>query len=438
MQKGRKEFMEAARWSAFFALDSLKKSGMKEMYEKDADAWRFGTSEAETEEKIRKVLEHARTTCPFYRNIREGAVLQDFPVVNKETIRSHYDDFLSPDFAKAKGTRQQSTSGSTGTPITIYQDLYKANHDQADGIFLGALAGYYIGQKMAFVRVWVHNIVKSRLELLAENFIMMDGSHLDDVSIADMLETIRRKHVKCIIGYSSALTEFCRYLESNEPDMSGFEVSSIIPISESMLPEVRKKLSEMFDCPVRSWYSDEECGIMGVQEKDSERYYINSESYHYEILKPDSDEAAEEGEVGRIVITDLNNYAMPLIRYDTGDLAKAEKVEKDGRYKFYLTELYGRRGDMLYDTQGRIMTPMVISLNLWDVKGIRQYQFIQTGEKEYELHLNADPEAVDLSMITGRLQPYFGTDAVLKAEFVDEIPVLSSGKRKYTLNTYRK
>ena len=78
--------------------------------------------------------------------------------------------------------------------------------------------------------------------------------------------------------------------------MSGFEVSSIIPISESMLPEVRKKLSEMFDCPVRSWYSDEECGIMGVQEKIRKRYYINSESYHYEILKPDSDEAAEEGE----------------------------------------------------------------------------------------------------------------------------------------------
>ncbi len=429
--------MENARWGAFFVLDGLKKSGMKAMYDKDAEAFRHGTSEKETQEKIRNVLDHARSTCAFYNNIPEGTELSGYPVVNKEIIRAHYDDFLSPAMAGAKGTRQQSTSGSTGTPITIYQDLNKARHDTADGIFLGALGNYFIGQKMAFVRVWVHNIVKSRLELFADNFIMLDASHLDDASIADMLETIHKKHVKCLIGYSSALTEFCRYIEKEKPDLSDFEVSGIIPISESMLPEVRKKLSEQFDCSVRAWYSDEECGIMGIQEADSEEYYINSESYFYEILKEDSDEPCQEGEPGRIVITDLNNYAMPLIRYDTGDMAAFRKQEKNGRYKYYLTDLYGRRGDMLYDTQGRIMTPMVISLNLWDVPGIRQYQFIQTGKKTYELHLNADPEKADIPMILGRLQPYFGSDALIEASFVDEIPVLASGKRKYTLNTYR-
>ena len=112
--------------------------------------------------------------------------------------------------------------------------------------------------------------------------------------------------------------------------------------------EVRRNLEKIFRCTVRSWYSNEENGIMGLQREEDESYYIDTESYYYEILKLDSDEPAEPGELGRIVITDLYNYAIPLIRYDNGDLAVAERKEKDGRFRLYLKELYGRRGDMIY------------------------------------------------------------------------------------------
>lgn len=105
-------------------------------------------------------------------------------------------------------------------------------------------------------------------------------------------------------------------------------MKAIIPISETMPEPVRRTLEKQFNCPVRAWYSNEENGIMGLQNREDEGYHIDTETYYYEILKMDSDEPAEPGELGRIVITDLFNYAFPILRYDNGDTAVAARKEK--------------------------------------------------------------------------------------------------------------
>ena len=98
--------------------------------------------------------------------------------------------------------------------------------------------------------------------------------------------------------------------------------------------------------------------------REDEGYHIDTETYYYEILKMDSDEPAEPGELGRIVITDLFNYAFPILRYDNGDTAVAVRKEKNGRFKLYLSELYGRRSDLIYDCEGKAVTPYIITNNL--------------------------------------------------------------------------
>ena len=173
---------------------------------------------------------------------------------------------------------------------------------------------------------------------------------------------------------------------------------------------------------------------MGLQLPDSNSYYINSESYFYEILKMDSDEPAEDGELGRVVITDLTNYAFPILRYDNGDTAVAHTEIREGRKKLFLTELYGRRSDLIYDTNGHAVTPYIITNNFWDVQGVAQYQFIQTGLKDYELRLNGDRSLMNVDDMLGRILPTLGEDANINVVYVDEIPVLASGKRKYIEN----
>ena len=143
-----------------------------------------------------------------------------------------------------------------------------------------------------------------------------------------------------------------------------------------------KKLQKQFGCPVRAWYSNEENGIMGIQNKEDEGYQIDTESYYYEILKMDSDEPAAPGELGRIVITDLYNYAFPILRYDNGDTAVASRKVKDGKYKLYLTKLYGRRSDLIYDCGGKALTPYIITNNMWDVRRGEAVSFHSGGSDE--------------------------------------------------------
>ncbi|MGX8729072.1 MAG: phenylacetate--CoA ligase family protein, partial [Lachnospiraceae bacterium] len=360
--------------------------------------------------------------------------ISELPIVNKDSFRADYAAFTSDTYRDGKGCRKMSTSGSTGTPLTILQDPDKILRNRADGMFMGAMAGYYVGMKMGFIRVWVHNVKENPLRLFAENMIMVDSSDLSDEAIVKLLADFKKKKVKCLLGYASALAEISLCMDRHNIDGRDFAVRSIIPISESMPQPVRQHLAEQFGCPVQAWYSNEENGIMGVQPAGSECYYIDSSSFHYEILKLDSDEPAKDGELGRIVITDLHNYAFPIIRYDNGDLAVARHQKKGGRTRLYLTELYGRRSDTIYSADGRPLTPYVITNNLWDVDGVRQYRFIQEDVRDYVLEINGDPANVDEAEILRRITPYFGEGANICLKYVDEIPVLNSGKRKYIEN----
>ncbi len=429
---------ERLRWEGFWILDRIKGGHVRAYYEEIRDGFRNGTSAAGTEEKIRKLIRHAVRTTDFYKDYSEDCPLEKMPLVDKETFRNQYSRFESAPYRDLPTNRLMSTSGSTGTPLTMVQDQNKIWHNTAGGLFLGVLGGFHKGEKQAFIRVWVNNVRKKKINLFIENQIMMDSSSLSDESIQKMLDIIKRQKVKELLGYSSALEMISRYISEHNVDMSGFCVHSIIPISENMDTNFKRALEKQFNCTVQSWYSNEENGIMGIQKPYDESYYIDSESYHIEILKMDRDEPAEPGELGRIVITDLYNYAFPIIRYENGDVAKARRIEKNGRYRLYLTQLYGRRSDTIYDTQGNALTPYIITNNLWDVKGVKQYRFIQEDVARYTLWLNGDREQMDTEDIKARILPYFGEGADIRIEFVDEIPVLRSGKRKYIENRCEK
>ena len=429
---------EKLRWYGFWLLDAVKGGKVRKYYNQIHRGFRDGTSLEETREKLQKLIAHAVRTTVYYKEYPEDTPLEQLPVVNKDTFREQYEKFQSSVFREASDNRIMCTSGSTGTPLRMIQNKDKIDHNTAGGIFLGAVGGYYIGMKEAFLRVWVNNVKKSRLRLLQENLIMMDSSNLDDTALSEMTDIIRKKKVKCLVGYSSALGELSRYIDGHQIPTENFQVKAVIPISEALPKADREALQRQFSCPVRAWYSNEENGIMGIQNKKDEGYHIDTESYYYEILKMDSDEPAEPGELGRIVITELYNYAFPIIRYDNGDTAIARKRVKDGRYQLFLTELYGRRSDLIYDCEGRPVTPYIITNNMWDVRGVRQFRFIQMEETEYTLWLNGNKDEIDEPLILGRIQPHLGERARITIEYVDEIPVLQSGKRKYIENRCEK
>jgi phenylacetate-CoA ligase len=92
-------------------------------------------------------------TTEFYQEFSPDTPLSELPVVNKDTFRQHYDEFVSSQYKDEKDNRQMSTSGSTGTPLTMVQNRDKIAHNTAGGIFLSMVGGFYIGMKEAFIRV---------------------------------------------------------------------------------------------------------------------------------------------------------------------------------------------------------------------------------------------------------------------------------------------
>lgn len=184
---------ERLRWMGFWMLDKTKGGKIREYYDQIRYAWKEGSSVEETEKRIQDLISHAVKTTDFYKDYPEDISLKDLPVVNKDTFRQQYDCFVSSTYKDATDNRVMCTSGSTGTPLRMIQNRDKIRHNTAGGIFLGAAAGYYIGMKEAFIRVWVNNVKKSKFQLIQENMIMMDSSRMDEQALAEMFHTIEKK-----------------------------------------------------------------------------------------------------------------------------------------------------------------------------------------------------------------------------------------------------
>ncbi len=428
------------RRAGYWTMDALVQHGeVRGYYTETKDGWEHGTDPADTERKLQALLEHAAATTKFYEGYKDKHELKDFPLVNKIDYQSRWDDFVSSKYANDKHCHMDCTSGSTGTPLEILYDPSKLKRRYGASIFLNTLANYQIGDRQVYLRIWVDRVKKSFLEQKMTNLIPWDTTNLDDGTLRELCETIRKRHVKQLAGYASSITQLSEFIERAEIDVSGYGVRSITPGSEMTLPYIRKQLEEQFGCAVNCIYGTEEFGTIGVQLTGRDEYYIDTTGVIPEVIKMDSDEPAEDGELGRLVITDLHNYGFPLIRYENGDtVVRRTEAMPGGRYKLYFTQIYGRKIDVVYDTKGEPLSPYLLVNKMWGIEHVTQWKFIQLDRDKYRFQINGDKDKIDEGYITGLFKDDLGEGAVISFEYVDEIPVLRSGKRRFIENRYRK
>jgi len=155
-----------------------------------------------------------------------------------------------------------------------------------------------------------------------------------------------------------------------------------------------------------------------------------------EILALDRDEAAAPGEIGRIVVTDLHNRAMPIIRYDTGDVGAFAMTENGAPDQHRLAVVEGRRLDRIYDADGRPVSSFIFYKSIWKYPAVRQFQLAQETPTRYRLRLNVTPEFAAEQALLADFRDHVGAASDLRAEYVDEIPVLHSGKRQQVVQEY--
>lgn len=202
--------------------------------------------------------------------------------------------------------------------------------------------------------------------------------------------------------------------------------------------ETRAVVSSVLgNIPVVSRYSNEENGVLGQDEGINNVFAINEADYIIEILD-ENQKPVEEGRIGRIVVTDLFNYAMPMIRYDTGDMGAIKTFEINGRKKKCICNFSGRRVDMLFDTEGNSISPHSITNTMWEFTDITQFQMIQTDKGMYTLKINVNDVFDRENELLSIMKKVLGGNAIINIEKVQEIPVLDSGKRRYIVNQWKK
>ena len=385
---------------------------------------------------MKHILDYSCQNVEFYKSFKDYVNIKDFPVINKTVIRENEEKMMTPGFEKGKLFKEM-TSGSTGTPLTIYQDKDKRNRARADTIVFSEFAGYKLGTRLYYSRVWNAYNRKSALQSRIQNIVMQESDKLSDADLEKFLSRLENdRSEKSVLIFASSLVALYQYAKRRvkKPDTC---IQCFITMSESLPENVRKGVEELFGTVVVSRYSDCECGIIAQQCPGSDEYHINTGSFYVEILKLDSDEAAAEGEMGRIVVTDLFNHAMPLIRYDTGDIGIFSAHSDCGVGSKVLTRVDGRRVDCFYSTKGEMLSPYVINNTMWRFTELRQYQFIQNGKNDYILKLNVQSgAAVRERELLDSVKDYIGDDANIAIMYVDEIPLLASGKRKQVICNY--
>lgn len=378
---------------------------------------------------IDDLLNHATKTTNYYKKY-EGKAISDFPVVNKSIFIENYDDFVSSSFKDEK-LHTMSTSGSTGTPFTVLQNMSKRDRVIAELKLFGEFCGYKSHEKMVFLRVLSDKTRKSKKTQWAENIYRIDTAALNEEKLRETNEFLIKNKIEALISYASTFDYLANYIEKYESKTDKYSIKTIIAGGEAFDIKTREKLNQIFGkkCNIVSRYSNQEMGILGQDSSIDSGFVLNHGSYYFECLKIDSDEPAEKGEMGRIVITDLFNYAFPLIRYDTGDTCIME-YNSSGWPK--IKEIFGKKMDVIYSTTGQPISPITISVYMWSVKSIKQWQFIQKEKSLYILKINGT-YSMEIDNVLLEMKKVLGQDAEIKIDYVDEIPVLASNKRRKTI-----
>lgn len=390
------------------------------------------------------MLFFATHNLPFYKPFK-GCKLEDFPVINKQIMLQRYDEFVTPVHlipGQVGKVHIQKTSGSTGTPFKIYQDTRCRIRRIATIKAENEAIRFHSFEPMMHLRAIAHYCDWGKGEVMTYNknlnIYYVDNADLTDDKLQQIVDAINKNKIKVIRGYMTSLDTLTQYAVRNHIEFPHHPF--FISVGELLLESLRLRIVDKLHCHIISQYGNEENGIFGSSKIDEvgTTIWLNRANCFVEILKLDTDQPVSKGELGRIVVTDFTNYAMPIIRYELGDLASIGEVAADGTI-MSIDHLCGRKTDMIFRTNGEAIDIFnSIPAEIYNNQALRQWQFIQTGKKTYTLRLSletADYKIADLARM--RLKQLLGNDADITVQCVDEIPVLNSGKRKIVINQWK-
>ena len=403
-------------------------------------------------EHLTKIILHAYYNVPYYHRIFDsiGLVTNDIvrlekfnkiPILTKDNLRTHYNDLLSKDYLKRKWY-QNSSGGSTGEPTRFIQDKnymkwYMASNDYYYQKILD------VDEKnVKKIYLWGSprdlfkgNIgIKNNFTNWLTNTVILNSFTMNENKIKSYTGTINLYKPVIIRGYADSLYTIASFCNKNKIKIHS--PTRIISSAETLTPDMRKTIESTFETKVYDFYGSRETASIAGECKEG-NIHIFSYNNYIEILDQNGNPSLENQD-GRIIITNLHNYSMPLIRYEIGDTAtNGPKKCKCGHFLPCLKKISGRLEEQFIKKDGSIVIGyfFVHLIGVLQNKGyIKKFQVIQEDYNRIRIRMILEKGLpnIEKQEIEKKIQFQMGSDCQIIWENVDMFQDTASGKFFYT------
>lgn len=407
----------------------------------------YEEQKSQQEKKLQNMIRFAYENVPYYHklfkelNILPGDIraiedLEKLPILTKDTIKANFDDFKPANLSSMK-YYIKATGGSTGTP-------FRFRFSKSDRFLSAAIlyrgwgyGGYKVGDKMAFLAgsaldVGTGSYIVKKTHEVTRNLKKLSSF---DMGIQDMekyTKIINSFNPRFLRGYASSIDFFAKYIEKERKQI---KFDAVFTTSEKLYPHVRKNIENTFSCDVLDGYGLYDGGVSAFECQEHSGLHIDTERSIMEVV--DENGYQVENGIGSIVATSLHNFAMPFIRYDTGDTGYIIEDQCGcGRESILLKEVLGRSVDILVTPEGKQVHGWFFLYIFWEYcKGIKEYQVIQTSLENIVIKIvpddDFDEKQIDTirSIVTSKSERWN-----LEFKFVNKIERTKAGKYKFIVN----
>jgi len=390
--------------------------------------------------KLRRLLQHAFLHNVYYRelfkkysihpeDIRTPSDFARIPLLTKQIIRQQGESIVSQDPESQRSLIRRSTGGSTGEPLVFFSTVrQQAAHNAAKfrgrswwGIHLGdrELDMFGHGRTLA----WKDRLLDVRDSLL--NVRVVSAYDLSERAMDATLDLLQQWRPHFLYVYPSAFYHFTLYLKDKNVDPHGFSPKIIFSSAETLYDTQRSLFQEYYGARIANEYGAHDGGLIAF-ECPAGRLHITQEQVYVEVL-PDGPDANR----GSLIITDLENYGQPFIRYQIGDYGEMSRRECPcGRGLAVLEQLLGRSTEMLRSANGTPVPGLLLTGTFREIEGVREFQVVQEEMEAIHIRIVATGlfQSESLKKVEAELKRYVGERMKLTFELSNGLERRESGK----------
>lgn len=394
-------------------------------------------------QRLRTLVAHCWDNVPFYRrwwgdagmagigDIRSRDDYARLPALTKPVIRANAEDMVSP--AHRAGLYYKTTGGSTGEPLRF--GYTRESYERRIAVmFRGyAWSGAHLGQKTVYL--WGapvaapagYALFKDRLYHAAFNRRMLNAFDMDERRMAEYAEAINRFRPETIVSYVGPIVELAQWVERNGHRIH--QPKRILGAAEALHPHQRDVLRRVFGAPAYDTYGCREFMLIAAECEHGDGLHLNTDHLHVEFAAgPDARDPSD------LIVTDLHNFGMPMMRYVNGDLGTpGARACACGRGLPKLAKVDGRKLDVLRLRSGRVIPGEYLVHQFVTVEGVKQYQAMQREPDAVLIRLVLEPDGDPMivqNQLRDAMRKVAGDELDVAFEIVDHIALTPSGKRR--------